>query len=83
MTAKAGYPFITKAIKRVLQTEVIPNGVFPSIDPETYDGWYELIIWNDSSVQKPSKESLENAIAEIRSELEVAGKFYPEYDVIV
>lgn len=83
MSPKAGYPFIAKAVRRVLQTEILPDGVYPSIDPDTYEGWYDLLIWNDENIEKPSKASLEAAIDEIRGELSASGTFYPEYDVIV
>lgn len=83
MSPKAGYPFIAKAVRRVLQTQILPDGVYPSIDPDTYEGWYDLLIWNDENIEKPSKASLEAAIAEIREELSASGTFYPEYDVII
>jgi len=81
MSVKAGYPYIAKAIRIALDVQHLPAGVYPSIDPDTYDGWYDSIVWYDESVEKPSKETLETIIAQIKEE-------HPEYasqqfDVII
>jgi len=68
MSVRYGYAYVSAALLRI-HNGVLPQGSFPSSDPETDPTWYEQIVYAEGeTLVKPSEEEILDEVAKIKEE---------------